>query len=127
MEERPLFWHFPAYLAGNPKYTGTRTRQYRAQPVSVIRRGDWKLLLYMEEWSLDGGREKIDTNNSVELFNLKEDIGESNNLALSNKAKRDEMLEELLAWHESINAPVPKEPNPDLGKDKPRNKKAKKS
>jgi arylsulfatase A-like enzyme len=125
MEERPMFWHFPAYLEGNPKYTGTRTRRYRQQPVSVIRRGDWKLHLYMEEWSLDGGRENIDTNNSVELYNLKNDPGEANNLALSNRTKRDEMLEELLAWHKSVNAPVPKEPNPELGKDKPRNKKSK--
>jgi arylsulfatase A-like enzyme len=59
--------------------------------------------------------------------NLKNDPSEANNLALSNKIKRDEMLEELLAWHESVNAPVPKEPNPDLGKDKPRNKEAKRS
>ena len=112
MPERAIFWHFPAYLRGDKKYTETRTPDYRQQPVSVIRKGDWKLHLFLEEWSLDGGREKIDTNNCVELYNLKQEVGEKSNLALSNKTKRDEMLEELLAWHKSINAPIPTEPNP---------------
>ena len=123
---RSIFWHFPAYLSGSKAFTGGRDENYRQQPVSVIRKGDWKLHLYMEEWSLDGGREKIDSNNSVELYNLAKDPGEQNNLALENKSKRDEMLDELLAWHKEANAPVPAEPatpkekrkNKGKGKDK---------
>jgi len=125
LPERAMFWHFPAYLTGNPSYTGGREEaRYRQQPVSVIRKGDWKLHLYIEEWSLDGGREKIDTNNAIELYNLREDVGESTNLALTHKQKRDELLDELLAWHATVNAPMPREPNPDLGKEKPKKKKA---
>jgi hypothetical protein len=106
-----MYWHFPAYLAGNPAYTGTRDPRYRQQPVSVIRRGDWKLLLHLEEWSLDGGREKIDVNSAIELYNLKDDISEQHNLALKEARLRDRLLDELLRWHRSINAPIPKEVN----------------
>jgi arylsulfatase A-like enzyme len=112
MEERALFWHFPAYLIGKSHYTGARSYpNYRAQPVSVIRRGDWKLLMYLEEWSLDGGFEKRDINNALELYNLKTDVGESDNVALRNPELRDRLLDELLKWQTSIGAPVPKAPN----------------
>ena len=123
MKERAIFWHFPGYLVGNPKYTETRVPEYRQLPVSVIRKGDWKLLLHLEEWSLDGGLDTIDTNNAIELYNLKEDIGEKNNLALTNVEKRNAMLRELLTWHQNVNAEIPKEPNPLLGKGDPKKKK----
>lgn len=112
LEERALFWHFPAYLNGNPKYTETRSYPaYRQQPVSVIRRGDWKLLMYLEEWSLDGGRESIATNNAIELYNLRRDVSENKNLAPVETKVRDQLLNELLAWQKAIGAPVPKEAN----------------
>jgi len=115
LKERSLFWHFPAYLVGKEKYTGARDYpKYRQQPVSVIRRGDWKLMMYMEEWSLDGGFEKRDVNNSLELYHLKTDIGESKNLALKNPEMRDRLLAELLEWQKSIGAPIPKAPNSKL-------------
>jgi hypothetical protein len=53
--------------------------------VTVVRKGDWKLHLYHEEWQLDGGREKIATNNAVELYNLATDPGETTNLVLSQR------------------------------------------
>jgi arylsulfatase A-like enzyme len=110
---KPVFWHFPGYLRGN--WPGSRTEGYRTQPVSAIRKGDYKLLLFHEEWVLDGGRDKIDTNRCVELYNLKEDRGETANLAARNAAKRDELLDDLLAWIEETNAPIPSSANPGLG------------
>lgn len=77
----------------------------------MIRRGDWKLHLFHEEWALDGGRERIDENNSVELYDLRSDIGERNNLALERKEKRDELVGDVLAWFEQVGARLPKEPN----------------
>ncbi len=124
MKERPMFWHFPAYLSGNPNYEGARSKHYRQRPVSVIRKGDWKLLVHFEEWSLDGGREKLATNKSVELYNLKDDPGEKKNLVMKNTTKRDELLDELQAWWKSIDAPIPAEPNPKLGQ-APKKKKKK--
>ncbi len=49
---------------------------------------------------------------SVELYNLKEDIGERVDLANVNIKKRDELLDELLAWQKTIHAPIPTVPNP---------------
>jgi len=75
-------------------------------------RTHWKLHLYHEEWQLDGGREKLATNHAVELYNLAEDIGERNDLANGNSAKRDELLGDLFTWLESTDALVPTQPNP---------------
>jgi len=68
---RPLFWHFPRYL-GSPN--GAR----RATPVGVICSGDWKLLEFFED-----GR--------LELYNVKEDIGERRN----HSASRPDKVEHL--------------------------------
>jgi len=106
-----IFWHFPAYLQGN--VPGARDSKFRTRPVGVVRKGKWKLLQYFEEWVLDGGWTNIETNNSVELYNLEEDIGETRNLAGVNTAKRDELLELLISWQNSIGAPIPTQPNPE--------------
>lgn len=106
----PLFWHFPGYL-NDPVIRG-RDPIFRTRPVSAIRKGDWKLMLYHEEWVLDGGKAKLDTNHAVELYNLAEDMGEHNDLALQRKDKRDELLADLLGWIDSAKAPLPSERNP---------------
>ncbi len=109
-----LFWHFPCYLQAYKGMTGeSRDPLFRTRPVSVIRKRDWKLLMFHEEWVLDGGRENLDGNNSIELYNLKDDIAEQNNLAQINTGKRDELLKELLEWQKNIKAPVPENPNPE--------------
>jgi len=116
LKRQAIFWHFPGYL-DNPVKRGreldVRTG-FRTRPVSVIHKGDWKLHLYHEEWQLDGGREKMATNHAVELYNIAEDIGERNDLAASNPAKRDELLNDLFAWIKSTNALIPTKPNPDF-------------
>ncbi len=53
----------------------------------------------------------MDGNNSIELYNLKDDIGEQKNLAQINTGKRDELLEELMDWQKNIKAPIPTNPN----------------
>jgi arylsulfatase A-like enzyme len=113
LRRQAIFWHFPGYL-DTPVIRGreldVRTG-FRTRPVSVIHKGDWKLHLFHEEWQLDGGRNKIESNHAVELYNLAEDIGERNDLAATHPAQRDAMLEDLLAWMKSVRAPVPTEPN----------------
>ena len=110
LKRKAIFWHFPGYL-DNPVIRG-RDPVFRTRPVSVIRKGDWKLHLYHEEWQLDGGRDRLATNNAVELYNIADDIGERRNLVLGNTARRDELLNDLLAWMKSVNAPMPSERNP---------------
>lgn len=109
LKRQSIFWHFPGYL-DNPVIRG-RDPIFRTRPVSVIRKGDWKLHLYHEEWLLDGGRMKLDTNTAVELYNIAADIGEQNDLAKTSRAKRDELLDDLLDWIKSVSAPLPAERN----------------
>ena len=120
LARKSIFWHFPGYL--NTAVPRGRDPLFRTRPVSVIRKGDWKLHLYHEEWVLDGGREKIATSDAVELYDLKSDAGERENLALSSTGKRDELLGELLGWIDSCGAQLPSERNPAYDPDKPAGK-----
>jgi len=99
--ERPLFWHFPVYLQNSSKH-GEELRDplFRTRPGSVVRQGNWKLHEYFE----DGG---------LELYNLKDDIGENNNLADTHPEKREELHSLLRNWRKETRAPVPTELNPE--------------
>jgi hypothetical protein len=77
----------------------------------VIRKGEWKLHLFHEEWQLDGGRKTLATNTAVELYHVTSDIGERTNLSNTVKTKRDELLNDLLRWCKTVNAPLPVERN----------------
>jgi len=100
LKNRPMYWHFPIYLQAN-NITGVECRDslFRTRPGSVIRLGDWKLHQYFEDKGL-------------ELYNLKKDIGERNNLAKKKKRKTNKLLKLLEEWRKETNAPVPMELNP---------------
>ncbi len=117
LDRKAIFWHFPGYL-DKPVNRG-RDPVFRTRPVTVMRSGDLKIHLYHEEWQLDGGREKVPSNNAVEIYNLKDDIGERHNLAASDPATRDQLLDELLAWMKSTSAPMPSVENPKSNPDAP--------
>ena len=100
LAERSFFWHFPIYLQGyDIKDNENRDSLFRTRPGSIIRKGDWKLHYYFED-------------NGMELYNLKDDISESNNLAESHIEKRQELMEELVDWWQNTNAPIPSQINP---------------
>ncbi len=105
LEREAIFWHFPGYLdRANP---GSRDKAFRARPQTAMRKGDWKIHLFHEEWLLDGGADRIGSNRCVELYNLADDIGETNDLANSYPDKRDELLADVLVWLEATQAPMP--------------------
>jgi arylsulfatase A-like enzyme len=82
-----IFWHFPGYL-------GAGVGSWRTTPAGAIRSGDWKLQEFFE----DGRRE---------LYNLRDDIGQTNNLAQKLPDKANELHARLAAWRQEINAPMP--------------------
>jgi len=84
-----LYWHYPL-----PKrhWLGGRS-------CGAMRKGDWKLLEFFDDGHL-------------ELYNLKEDIGEKNNLAQKMPKKTTELLSLLKNWRNSLNAGVSSQPNP---------------
>jgi arylsulfatase A-like enzyme len=87
-----IYQHFPGYLGAGPG-------SWRTTPVSLIEVGDWKLMEFFED-----GR--------LELYNLRDDIGEKNNLATSMPEKTRELHNRLIAWRKEINAPLPMPNNP---------------
>lgn len=95
---RTLFWHFPAYLQG--KAEGARDPLFRTRPAGAIRRGDWKLVEYFE-------------NGELELYNIREDIGETKNIAFDHPDVMQGMRLALHEWRQTLQAPVPDRANPD--------------
>ncbi len=91
-QRRPLYWHFPGYL-------GAGLNSWRTLPGGAVRAGDWKLHEYFED-----GR--------VELYNLRDDLGERRNLAADQPAKAAELRRLLTDWRAGVKAPMPtKNPN----------------
>ena len=81
-----VYWHYPHYS------------NQGATPGSAIRAGDYKLIEFYED-------------NHIELYNLRDDVGEKNNLAEKMSRKAKELLKMLHEWKQSVNARMP-EPNP---------------
>jgi arylsulfatase A-like enzyme len=82
-----IYQHFPGYL-------GAGSGHWRTTPVGLIEIGDWKLMEFFED-----GR--------LELYNLKDDIGEQTNLAQKVPEKTRELHDRMVAWRKEINAPMP--------------------
>ncbi|MDP6045432.1 MAG: sulfatase [Phycisphaerae bacterium] len=119
LKDRALFWHFPIYLQKYSSNDGSRDPLFRTRPGCVVRLGDWKLHEYFE----DGG---------LELYNLKDDLGERNNLADKMPDKTKELYAIMLQWRKETKAPVPTEKNPQYdpkatGGGKPKRRKGKKN
>src|SRR5439155_6186 len=84
----PLYWHFPGYL-------GSGKDVWRTTPAGAIRSGDWKLIEFFET-------------GKAELYNLRDDLGEKNDLAAAKPEKAKELRDQLAAWRAAVNAPMPK-------------------
>jgi arylsulfatase A-like enzyme len=102
LERGAIYWHFPGYL-------GAGRGLWRTTPAGAIRAGDWKLIEYFED-----GR--------LELYNLKDDVGEQHNLALDEPAKAKELHERLAAWRQSVDAKMPTANTATDDSDRPRRK-----
>jgi arylsulfatase A-like enzyme len=93
-----IYQHVPGYLGAGPGL-------WRTTPVATIICGDWKLMEYFEDGHL-------------ELYNLKDDIGETKNLAQSMPEKAQELRKKMLAWRAAINAPMPTPNTPQAAEKK---------
>lgn len=80
-----LYWHLPHY--------------HHSTPASAVRQGDWKLIEFFEDGAL-------------ELYNLREDLGEQRNVALQHPDRTRALHAALKSWRVTVNARMP-EPNPD--------------
>ena len=85
LDRDAIFWHYPHY--------------HHSTPACALRAGDWKLIHFFEE-------------DRLELYNLREDIGEKSNLAEEYPDRAAALKARLDAWRKSVNAAMPS-PNPD--------------
>ena len=84
--EREIFTHYPVY--------------HHEQPMSALRKGDWKIV------------ENLVTGN-FELYNLKYDVNEMTDLKFSYPVKFDALKKALSKWQADTKAQMPT-PNPDF-------------
>ncbi len=93
---RPLYWHYPHYQ---------HYQQQGTTPYGAIREGDWKFIEYY-----DGS--------PAELYQLRDDLSESNNLAGVESSKASELQRKLHQWLAAVDAQMPT-PNPDYDPNRP--------
>lgn len=91
--DRPIYWHYPHY-----------SNHGAQSPCGAVRYGDYKLIEYYE-------------NNAVQLFDIKNDSAEQNDLASVQPAKVEELRTLLHNWRKSVNADMP-QPNPNYNPNK---------
>jgi arylsulfatase A-like enzyme len=82
LNREAIYWHYPHYHG-----SGNR-------PSGAVRAGDYKLI----EWYED---------DSIELYNLKNDIGEKHNLADQMLRKAAELRQMLHTWRKQMKAKMP--------------------
>lgn len=88
------------YLTGQNKQAPHDVLYWRFGPQLALRQGDWKLVKARSNNSGDYARTGKATVDGAQLYNLREDLGEKNNLAASQPKKLQELV---LAW-EKLNA-----------------------
>jgi len=86
LKREALYWHYPHYS------------NQGGAPGAAIRQGDFKLIHFYED-------------DRVELYNLREDLGETRNLAQRLPAKARQLRQKLDRWRADVAAVLPK-PNP---------------
>ena len=86
LQREAIFWHYPHY--GNQGGT----------PGASVRKGDYKLINFFED-------------DRLELYNLREDPGETRNLTEARPDLVRDLKESLSAWQKKVEAKIP-QPNP---------------
>ena len=80
LDRDAIYFHYPHY--------------HHSRPASAIRAGDWKLIEFLDDGAL-------------ELYNLEEDIGETENLAASTPQLAGQLQKQLADWRKRVGARMP--------------------
>ena len=101
LERNVLHWYMPLYDPLNYSVWG-------ATPAAVIRKGDYKLLKFFGDYiDNNDGYKKHAVGERIELYNLKNDLGESQNLVESHPDLAVELEGDLDQWIVSTGANLP--------------------
>ncbi len=80
LDRQAIYWHYPHY--------------HHSRPACAIRTGDWKAIEFF-----DTGK--------VELYNLKQDIGESKDLSAKMPQKARQLQKMMQQWRSEVDAQMP--------------------
>jgi len=89
LDREAIYWHFPGYLQSNEEM-GT----WRTTPAGAIRVGDYKLLEFFEDMH-------------VELYDLSQDISESNNRFDPDSSEHQQLQQRMIQELEHRNYQLP--------------------
>ena len=78
------------FLRGERRDSPHETLYWKIKSAAALRRGDWKLVMLAPDWKL-------------QLYNLRDDIGETRDVAAENSA----LVRELYAAWRKCNEPLP--------------------
>jgi arylsulfatase A-like enzyme len=98
LKRQAIYWHYPHYHSSS------------IGPCGAVRMGDYKLLEWFDETICGPG-------NRFELYNLKNDIAEQNNLAEKMPGKTRQLKDMLANWRKKVGAQI-MTPNPDFNPEK---------
>lgn len=90
------------YITGTTKGQPHDTLYWRLGEQNAIRQGDWKLVQYDRAADNESSRSVT----SPKLYNLKDDIGESRDLAATNPEKVAELEKQLKVWSKELANPL---------------------
>ncbi|MDX2031162.1 MAG: sulfatase [Blastocatellia bacterium] len=93
LKREALYWHYPHY--SNQSVNGG----HLDQPGGAMRQGDYKLIEFFQD-------------SRVELYDLKTDLGERNDLARARPGMAAQMRQKLAAWRKAVGAQM-MTPNPN--------------
>jgi len=85
LNRQAIYWHYPHYHSSS------------IGPCGAVRKGNYKLIEWFDETICGPG-------NRFELYNLKKDIGEQNNLTKEMPDKTRELKKTLANWRNKVNA-----------------------
>jgi arylsulfatase A-like enzyme len=92
------------HVTGRMKAAPHDTLYWRLGGMMAIRTGDWKLVK-MSENAAQADPSVLNDLNGAELYNLKDDIGETKNLAVSHADKVKELTEAWQRWNKELARP----------------------
>ena len=87
LDRDAIFWHFPGYLGAGPGSGGPR-RPARSAPAT-------------------GSCWSSSRPGKLELYNLRDDLGEKTDLAGAMPDRVKELHARMLAWRKQVGAPMP--------------------
>ena len=98
LKREAIYWHYPHYHSSS------------IGPGGAVRCGDYKLIEWYDDTICGPG-------NTFELYNLKNDIGEQDNIAKKMPEKAKELREMMATWRNKVNAQM-MAPNPNYNPQK---------